>query len=595
MTPPDRFFYPQAIAWKGNAAGVFIHLLTFSLLIAFVVWYVGQERYIYFWDYATYHTVYRDLGKAFEGSLAYALRTIGGSVRHFDYNHLAPSFLMPFYFVFGSGRLAYILSVTVAFALPAIVLFVLLIEKLTVPHSSATTGNRIGITIISIAVLALMPQFWVPVLDGYVDVVGVNVIFLILLLYLRTPLVDQRIPTLIVIGVCLSGLIILRRWYAYWIVGFILAVSVQAAWETLRAYPRLPHVYVALRNVLVIGLTALICFFTVATPIAVRMVVTDYGDLYSAYKQSESLPEHVERLYAHFGPIVLLLAALGAVTLAFSARRRPWAVLLGVTCIVSFVLFTNVQDMGYHHYYSILPILAIFIAVFLVEIYARFTAAAARIAVVATLIALSVSSFLVVLSPAVQRSMSRIQFAFPQLRSFPKTRDDLAEFHRMLLVLDELTRDSMTRVYVLASGWTLNSSLVKNGCYAFEPALHALDKRIMYSNDVDKRDGFPYQFLEAKYIVLTDPVSYHLAPNDQRIIGELSRLITDEQALGRSYRKLDFEFALDNGIKAYIYEKWKAFDAEEIESTSAVFMRFYPNIPEKFTIEAGSVSDPSGI
>jgi hypothetical protein len=75
------------------------------------------------------------------------------------------------------------------------------------------------------SVLALHP-LWAPVLRGLPDVLGVLVIGSILLLHFAKPLAEQRPARLVTIGLLLCLLVLLRRWYAFWVVAFFPALAV---------------------------------------------------------------------------------------------------------------------------------------------------------------------------------------------------------------------------------------------------------------------------------------------------------------------------------------------------------------------------------
>src|SRR5260221_4931362 len=158
----------------------------FLLLILFVVRYIRQERVIYYWDYVQYHDYYRELGTRFAVNPFRALDVVLKSVRERDYNLLPTVFLLPFRLAIGPGRLAYILSMTLTFVFPSMVIFALLVKRLSGNNVAHAAYNDISLTVISVLTLATLPQLWIPVLLGYIDVGVLIIIFSVLLLYFRT-------------------------------------------------------------------------------------------------------------------------------------------------------------------------------------------------------------------------------------------------------------------------------------------------------------------------------------------------------------------------------------------------------------------------
>jgi len=102
-------------------------------------------------------------------------------------------------------------------------------------------------------------------------------------------------------------------------------------------------------------------------------------------------------------------------------------------------------------------------------------------------------------------------------------------------------------------------------------------EKIFSTNDVDKRDGFPQQFLTAQYVIVADPIQYHLNSYDQRIVGVPAELVLKGEGIGASFEKLPYEFNLDENVKAYIYKKIKPFTNLDLEALSKLFKDYYPD------------------
>src|SRR5262249_16141403 len=183
---------------------------------------------------------------------------------------------------------------------------------------------------------------------------------------------------------------------------------------------------------------------------------------------------------------------------------------------------------------------------------------------------------------------------FPQLRSYPLKRNDLDQVYSLLHALNDLTRDSDDKIYILASSMALNASIVLSGCRELEPSLADLERKVMTTHDVDKRDGFPLQFFKARYVVVTNPVGYHLAPENQRVVGLLAEELIRGERLGPSYEQLPFEFMLEDDSRAYIYKRDKNFRAEDLRRISDNFVELYPEYRERFEIRPETIQELSG-
>lgn len=120
--------------------------------------------------------------------------------------------------------------------------------------------------------------------------------------------------------------------------------------------------------------------------------------------------------------------------------------------------------------------------------------------------------------------------------------------------LEQLEVDKPGDVYVLASSEILNSSIVQNYC-RLGPRPRAFCARVLNTNDIDKRDGFPQQFLDANYLIVAAPTQYTVRAEDQRVVGVLAREVTTGDGVGSSFQRLPWTFRLDNGVKVQLYRK----------------------------------------
>jgi hypothetical protein len=162
----------------------------------------------------------------------------------------------------------------------------------------------------------------------------------------------------------------------------------------------------------------------------------------------------------------------------------------------------------------------------------------------------------------------------------------MKEINNLLDSLATLVKNNDGTIYVLSSTSRLNDEILRSACrsYTHTPAVC---KNILFAHHVDKRDGFPFQFLTARYVVIADPIQYHLRPEDQRVVGILADEILNQRGIGLSFRALNYNFTLDNNVKAYIFEKITPFRRSDLDQLSRLFLTHYPDKKELFTIDSG--------
>jgi len=559
-------------------------LLLLGLVIALAVSYVSHERYIYFWDSANYFNYFSELGHKLTVMPLNAIDGIFVSIRKADYNLSGVVPILPFYYVFGPGRMSYIGAIAVTYVFPLILFFPFLMRTIE-GRRSKESGRDVLLFVLLTLSIALMPQMWVPVFLGYIDVAGVLIIFCIFYLYFRVEFNLQPTRWLVAIGGLLSLLVIVRRWYAYWVVGFFLAVTVQHAFEMAASDNRKKSGRIFLKNIAVVGLTSGLTFFVLATQIGIRMLKTNYADIYSAYKSEGGFSVQIVRFVDHFGWFALTLVAAGIVAGFALKPLRKQTLFLTVLFATTLLIFLRTQDLDYQHYNWIIPIFAGFAGIFLVELYKWLQRPVWRAGIVAAFVLLWAANFAVVFVPKAEQPLAPAKILLSTTRLPPKVRNDVAEIERLLTTLNTELRSPDSKAYILSSSLSLNSGLLHTASYAFGPELRPVRQNLLQTNNVDKRDGFPFQMYSADLVVVADPVGYHLRPEDQKVVGILAGYILSGTSIGAAYTRLPYEFKLDEGYRVYLYRKNRGFQPDELMQVSDQFVALYPDHSAQFAID----------
>src|ERR1039458_5335130 len=148
---------------------VFLILLVLLILFAnlFLYQFYHQERYIYFWDWSAYQSHFIFIvGKLHQGIFP-ALGALFYSIAFTEYSLLAPLIISPLGLIFGTGRVVFLFSILNMFALPAAFLIGLISARLT----GAEGKQKWLFALLPMAITLLTPQFWIPLLLGFFDVI----------------------------------------------------------------------------------------------------------------------------------------------------------------------------------------------------------------------------------------------------------------------------------------------------------------------------------------------------------------------------------------------------------------------------------------
>lgn len=559
-----------------------------SCLLLFVASYVKSEKFIYFWDYAAYWFKLIEFRDLFINDTLDAIRKLIFSIRHLDYNLIPIVPLLPFT-VFGVSRSDYILSISISYIIPSIIFFSFFLRQFFQNNNSS--NNRVIIDFFSIFIFAISPQLWAPALRGYLGAGGLLIAISILYYYAHKELTEFSAKDIFLMSFLIFLIVLFRRWYAYWVAGFFVSVS---TYELINLFAKRNLEYrsflrIAFRLISIGGLSFGF-FFIICNPLATKILHTDYSDIYSAYKQSETLLDLSKKFIKHFGLITLLSALIGFFCAAKNMAARKISIVLIIQLLITFFMFTNTQDFGIHHYYILLLPIFFFSSYLILHVLVTLKSNKTKLIFSAFFVLLLITNFTVVFSQHATAFFKDVGLLFPATKTFPKIRNDIEEIENLLKNISGRNA-SNEKIYVLASGAILNDNILMSACKTLDATYFDCDL-ICNSAHVDKRDGLSAKLFRSKYIILTDPVQLHLGSSGQQVVDYLRKLIVNSTGIGRNYKKIDAEYQLDSNVKVFIYEKiGEKFNRQDIETISDYFCSLYPNHRDKFTFSEAELKE----
>jgi hypothetical protein len=302
---------------------------------------------------------------------------------------------------------------------------------------------------------------------------------------------------------------------------------------------------------------------------------TDWEDTLVAYKRHAGIGGELVEMAGRWGLLPLALLAIAVVAgLRSRSTRRPVA-MLAVQAVLIFALFRRLQDPSPQHWYLYLPGLTVLLGVLLVQAALRRPIPRAVWIAAATLVGLAVSATVLSDRPG-SGPWGRLA---PGLRIRPAVRHDLDEVRRLLAHLDQRLAVAPGWVYVLAvrgpvTDTGLGFANLSLGTGFESPGF------VLSSAHIDRRDGFPDNLLQARYIVLPEPVQVPEPPVHARVAAEPARCLLDGEGIGRAFRRGREVFVFDGGVRASIWDLVRPLTADDIAVLSARLRVHYPDRPD---------------
>lgn len=525
---------------------ILVLVLVVNILTAL---YSAGSATIYYWDSAIYWNssillAGQPLGLA-------QLRLVAESVITSEYNYLLSwpiSLIMRF---LGTGRYIYNFAVANLYVLPALA-------------GMLALGRRVrrGGALLACAT----PMLLYTALTGFVDVAAAGAGIWAFVIY-----TDERRPQGargILTGALLTLVFLLRRYFFFFTVSFGLAALLALAvrrnqWKSFIA----------------LCASGAVCALFFGQSFLVDQVLgNNYLDTYSAYDQGRWVDAVM--LCRYFGWIVLVLA-LAALVWSLLRRRkaRYFSLLALVQPVLCLLLFTRVQSHGQQHLLLYLPALC---AALVLGLEALPRIPLSEIGAWALSLCVLGSSFLPREQPSSPQEITSLA-ALPTFTYIPPQREDIAQLVALRVYVDNLSAEKPKTAAVVASSFLFNSSIYDAVLRSVGiPEAESPTTSIVPFATVDKRDGFSWNALTADYLIVADPIQYHLGADNQHLVTVLARPVLEGTGIGTAYERLDVSFHLQDGMTVYIYRRTRDITAEEYRAISDELTALYPEYAEQY-------------
>jgi len=531
---------------KRRLSVVLALLALFGLSALVAVWFVAQERLLYYSDIRFYHQLalqsWQQLQAGLEPWLDFLQQRFGQ-----DYNALYTLPLLPGIALGGDSRSVYIALLALCYLAPAALIAGLLGRML---YPSA--GSRVFW--LSVVLLLGSAALWQPLLRGYPDVGGVLLISLALCLSVRDSAL-QSWHTVLGLAV-LSGLTILfRRHFGYAVVALYAALGIKQGlllWRQRADWSNFARDWLQFGLRLALALTgAVLLMMALAPEFTWRALTVDYGELYRSFQQTPS--QAARFLLQGFGLVLPGLAVLGGLLAWRRGRLRGehalLLVLLAGFWIIAFVFW--VRQPGHHYRIHWLPLLSGLGLAFLVLELHRINRAAALgvLGLVFVVAGYAVIGYNTGLRHFVGEP-NRLLWPEP-VEAWRHHEKDYGTYLRLAEVLHRESADD-ERLYVATS-----SPLIGDDILLAAEELISTQRRLqpLPVAAVDSRDFYPIVALVAADLVLIPQPALLTVPDEQQVLQISVDVFAQNWLFSRDFRRLPEQFRLSDGSVLSIYRR----------------------------------------
>ena len=595
--PGSSLFFPLVSLWCNAAlfalallvlrrAGIELDLFHKAVLVGlwaaavlYFYWTLGSRTFLYHWDYVNYILKQYHAEAAFAQSTGAGFRFLLDSITE-DYTNFITLFTeFPFCL---SGKTGDDYAFCQVFSvLPSLLV---LLAGLTVKVGRMLrVKNRFWYFLIGFSWCATFPFVRMSAVLGQPDWFGLIFAFMLMLLTLDYRFDGIDLPRYLLIFAATAGIILTRRWYLYFVVGYCFAYVLMLAVSSIRLAKdgqpsRAVHRMVRL---VVFGLCAAGAMVLLLLPMVRKILSFDYAGRYSYYNFGGITLELAAQTL-RIGLLNFILIGMG---LWFAAKRRLPALpcLAGAELLVSLVLFTRVQNTGSHQMLLFVPgwlLLFLVGSAALADGLKKHTAVKLCYWGFTMVFAVSVrcSPLTTVALPGfvVDHFPLKAVSEFVRLDKLTYDRTDAAQIQRVDDWIDaHCDAEKGEFAYMIPHDMLYNSDMFQ---YAALPDIQ-LQGKLSAGISIPGTHEFPVRFFEAKYVLTAEPLPQTFVSG-----GELSGRWN---ALFCAARDEHFtqaaSFDMGNGTVFTVWERTEPADRAEVEYYLDAFAQEDALYPEMFS------------
>lgn len=593
----SSLFFPLVSLWCNAAlfalallvlrrAGVELDLFHKAVLVGlwaaavlYFYWTLGSRTFLYHWDYVNYILKQYHAEAAFAQSTGAGFRFLLDSITE-DYTNFITLFTeFPFCL---SGKTGDDYAFCQVFSvLPSLLV---LLAGLTVKVGRMLrVKNRFWYFLIGFSWCATFPFVRMSAVLGQPDWFGLIFAFMLMLLTLDYRFDGIDLPRYLLIFAATAGIILTRRWYLYFVVGYCFAYVLMLAVSSIRLAKdgqpsRAVHRMVRL---VAFGLCAAGAMVLLLLPMVRKILSFDYAGRYSYYNFGGITLELAAQTL-RIGLLNFILIGMG---LWFAAKRCLPALpcLAGTELLVSLVLFTRVQNTGSHQMLLFVPgwlLLFLVGSAALADGLKKHTAVKLCYWGFTMVFAVSVrcSPLTTVALPGfvVDHFPLKAVSEFVRLDKLTYDRTDAAQIQRVDDWIDaHCDAEKGEFAYMIPHDMLYNSDIFQ---YAALPDIQ-LQGKLSAGISIPGTHEFPVRFFEAKYVLTAEPLPQTFVSG-----GELSGRWN---ALFCAARDAHFtqaaSFDMGNGTVFTVWERTEPADRAEVEYYLDAFAQEDVLYPEMFS------------
>lgn len=525
------------------------------------------------------------------------------------------------------SRKAYVLTTAAIYFIPLCYFYVRFFEVFS-------PGNLTRIVLFACIVTAT--PITRGMMMGQPDLCGIMVIMILLDYCIRTDFSKFKISQGIICGIMLFLPFLFRRWYAYTIVSLYITIPFFNMFIFRQGRVEAKKIFNIFFTFFIAGCISILCVYIIQYELFKRILETSYSVEYSAYHQSIMSSAFLFINTGGIWSLIFIFLSICIIPVSNNKVEKTVICFCLANIILIFTLFTQTQSPGPHHQLpfflftyilfgmvithflekqniiNTVSIVAIFFGVAIISLFQYLIQSPAydkfclsRYNIIAGHIILlpfynfdnpkfnkkkndiyyQADGYLTKESPLHMFEI-RIISLFPVTFN-PLVSKNINEYYKIVdFMRDHLENND--KAAFITSSMILNSSHLVPLLYEkygiSEDTQNFFKTRIADENHVDLRDGPPFAFLKANYVLVASPLQLHL-PKGQDVMRIPYESFMNNTDIAHSYTQVPSDITLSRfgeDVKVHIFRKTAPLRKDDLREFYNKFIKIYPDWGQKY-------------
>ena len=549
------------------------------LAVIYTFFALNSRNFIYYWDYSNYILLQYDTEEAFAGGAIAGFKYLFCSLVE-DYTSFICLFTeFPFCFTSRTGD-AYAASQVVSVFPSLLVLLSGVVIKI---GDCLGAVNKKAFYLIALSWCVTFPYLRMSAMLSQPDWFGLIFAFMIFVLTIDYRFDKIEAVRCIEIFLATASIILTRRWYLYFVVGYYFSYALLVIISCVRRYRNDKKLSAArrIRNLVLFGVAAIIAMLICLWPVVAHMLAYSYSSHYAYYNVGGMALEIYQQCF-RIGLLNFILIALG---LVYARRMGKLYLPCFAACqlFVSMLLFTRIQNTGAHQMLLFLPgwlLLFIVGAAAIADtlthhkviklIFWGFTV------IYASFVRCSPLTIMATPEPVLNFLADNLSITeyFVNIDTQVYNRTDADKICEITDWIDANCDDGET-VYMIPHDMLYNPDIFEN-CQL--PNVR-LSGKLCFGFSVLGTHNFPTGILDSKYVITADPFPQTYV-NEGELSNKLNNLFIAERD---KYFTYETSFDMGNGTVFTVWRRTVSADRAEAEYYLNAFADEDAQFPEMFS------------